>query len=200
MYGSSSRGVGANGTSLTSIGPASFGPPDVITVPIPQFGSWRYLTIGATGISSTDILLNSIDFQICADPVSSTDFVWTYKQTTQLGTSTFTGIAFDPVAGDPELVGWTHPTPSTFVCPTSGKYKVDYSASILAPGSGIRASIRGVIDRGLGFVEVRGSAITELLPSATKLIFSNPFIIFLQAGDTFSLQFISTGTGAFVGS
>jgi len=212
LLGSATSGVGVGGSNLTSLGTHSG--TLVITVPIPNWsgpgsfndGTYRYLSVIATGTAAPpapDVLLNSILFTECAQPVTSTDFLWTYKTTTQnaIAGPAFDNILFDPAAGDPELEGWTHsitgPSSGLFVCPTSGKYKVDFSVSVASDGvAGRIASVRVAIDRGFGLTEIMGSAITENLSptAATRLVLVNPIITFLQAGDTLALQFAASST------
>jgi hypothetical protein len=103
-----------------------------------------------------------------------------------------TPLTFQPIlfTGAPELDGWTYNAlTGEFTCPATGKYLISYDVSIGSTVAASRAAVRGEIN-GLGVI---ASAQTQTFFSTTaNQIWSNEFIITINGGDIFTLQFAGT--------
>ncbi|MDD4938246.1 MAG: hypothetical protein PHX34_04520 [Candidatus Shapirobacteria bacterium] len=146
--------------------------------------------VGLTGMTGTmgSIGLTGMTGTMGAS-ITNNNFAWAIKKDSQIFTgSVFNTILFTSV---PELDGWIYAS-GMFTCNQSGKYIVSYTVIMTSTGGSRVASVRGNIDG----TEIIGSAITEKFQSSSiNQIWTNFFIMTINAGQKFKLEFAGSSSG-----
>ncbi len=121
--------------------------------------------------------------------ITNNNYTWAFKNNTQKATTSFSNILF---TNTPEISGWVYDNIlGHFQCNQSGKYIINYTASVSAIGGSRSASIRGAINN----IEVIGSACSENLQSTSiNQTLTNFFILNISNSQLFSLQFVGNST------
>jgi Collagen triple helix repeat (20 copies) len=147
---------------------------------------------GATGTMGPIGLTGTMGPIGLTGPSISNNYTWGIKINTQtiVNSITFENIIF---TSTPEINGWIYNSiTGLFTCNQTGKYFVSYIVIMSSIGGSRVASIRGVINN----IEIIGSANTQNFQSASiNQEWTNSFIMNVNSGQTFSLQFAGSSAG-----
>jgi len=159
---------------------------DIITTPIE--GMLAYDFSGDEPVFFNGTIFTSIG----TGNINGIDFTFTYKTTTQAIQiqDTWEDVTFDTNA---EIDGWTHTGGSAdFICPTTGKYKVNLDLSVMTSSNNKLISIRALFNaseiagthRGLEF-----SNTDKVMPVVTQFILNG------TAGQILKFQWSGNSAG-----
>ncbi len=121
--------------------------------------------------------------------ITNNNYLFAYKTNTQTATTSFQNILFN---NTPQIDGWSLGSSGSFVCNQTGKYSVNYTVIMSSTGGSRSASVFGANNG----IEIIGSAETQnFQSSANNQLWSNRFIMNIESGHLFSLEFAGSTAG-----